>query len=81
MAADDARRVLMLAHTGREEAREVARAFVKALNDHGILVRLLREEAADLGLADDDRGRIELADGEPDAAHGCELAVVIGGDG
>ena len=35
------RRVLMLAHTGRDEAREVARAFCKALSGHGIVVRLL----------------------------------------
>ena len=33
------RRVLLLAHTGREEAREVARAFVKALSSNDIRVR------------------------------------------
>jgi NAD+ kinase len=81
-AADDARRVLLLAHTGRDEARQVARAFVDGLNGHGIVVRLLRVEAADLGLpGSDEAGLVELADGEPDASHGCELAVVIGGDG
>ena len=31
----DVRRVLLLAHTGREEARDVARAFVPALTAHG----------------------------------------------
>jgi NAD+ kinase len=82
VTADDARRVLLLAHTGRDEARQVARAFVDALNGHGIVVRLLRAEAAALGLPEhDDAGLVELVDGEPDAAHGCELAVVIGGDG
>jgi NAD+ kinase len=80
-AADHARRVLLLAHTGRDEAREVARAFVKSLNGHGIVVRLLAAEAAELGLSDEGDGLVELADGEPDAGHGCELAVVIGGDG
>ena len=44
------RRVLLLAHTGRDEAREVARAFCKALTGHGIVVRLLADEARDLGL-------------------------------
>ena len=35
------RRVLVLAHTGRAEVREVARACVKSLTYHGIAVRLL----------------------------------------
>jgi len=76
------RRVLMLAHTGRDEARDVARAFCKALSGHGIVVRLLAQEASDLGL-DPDRSdpAIELAPDEADAGDGCELALVIGGDG
>ena len=76
------RRVLMLAHTGRDEAREVARAFCKALSGHGIVVRLLAQEASDLGL-DPDRSdpAIELTSDEADAGDGCELALVIGGDG
>jgi NAD+ kinase len=76
------RRVLMLAHTGRDEARDVARAFCKALSGHGIVVRLLAQEASDLGL-DPDRSdsTIELASDEADAGDGCELALVIGGDG
>ena len=44
------RRVLVLAHTGRAEVREVARACVQRLTEHGIAVRLLADEAADLGL-------------------------------
>jgi NAD+ kinase len=76
------RRVLLLAHTGRAEAREVARAFCKALSAHGIVVRLLADEAGDLGLEprQSDPG-IEFAEDETDAGHGCELALVIGGDG
>ncbi len=72
------RRVLLLAHTGREEAREVARAFVKALASNEIRVRALASEAADLGLAPDD---LEVTDDETSAADDCELAIVIGGDG
>ena len=76
------RRVLMLAHTGRDEAREVARAFCKALSGHGIVVRLLAQEASDLGLHPDGSDpTIELASDEADAGEGCELALVIGGDG
>lgn len=79
---DGVRRVLVLAHTGREEAREVARACVRSLTAHGIVVRLLAEEAEDLDLA---RGPLEPDYETVDAAQyagvGCELALVIGGDG
>jgi NAD+ kinase len=72
------RRVLLLAHTGREDARDVARAFVKALSSHGIVVRALADEALDLGL---DPAELEIADDDDDAASDCELVIVIGGDG
>jgi NAD+ kinase len=82
--------VLLLAHTGREDARDVARAFCKALTAHGIVVRLLAGEAADLGVDptafEPGLETVETvgASGSgaaPDPAEGCELAVVIGGDG
>ncbi len=84
------RRVLLLAHTGRAEAREVARACTHALSAQGIGVCLLPDEAQDLELtaADDDAsavdtaaGRIETLGLEDRAGEGCELALVIGGDG
>lgn len=79
---DDVRRVLVLAHTGRPEAREVARACVAALTGHAIVVRLLAEEAADLGLSPGcGEPAIELVDAAQEAGEGCELALVIGGDG
>jgi NAD+ kinase len=76
------RRVLMLTHTGRDDARDVALAFCKALAGHGIVVRLLASEARDLGLdASDEDPAIEIADGEAGASDDCELALVLGGDG
>ena len=72
------RRVFVLAHTGREEAREVTRQFCKALHQHGLRVRLLRAEADDLAL---DLVDLETVEPGPDATGGCEVAVVIGGDG
>jgi NAD+ kinase len=76
------RRVLVLAHTGREAAREVARDFCKGLTGHGIVVRLLAGEAADLDLDPADyEPRIELTESESDASRDCELTLVIGGDG
>ncbi len=78
----DVRRVLVLAHTGRDEAREVARACCKALMSHGIVVRLLTHEAQDLGLEPASCSpEIELTDSESDASRDCELTLVIGGDG
>lgn len=73
------RRVLLVAHTGRDDAREVARAFVKALAAHGLVVRVLPSEADDLGLDTTAEG-VETAP-QPDASAGCELVLVIGGDG
>ena len=71
----------MLTHTGRDEAREVARAFCKALTGHGIVVRLLAAEAADLGLDPALRARARDRRRRSDGALDCELALVIGGDG
>jgi NAD+ kinase len=77
------RRVLVLAHTGRAEVREVARACVEALTQHGISVRLLADEAADLGLGTDPLGEglVETTVAEDVPGEGCELVLVIGGDG
>ena len=74
------RRVLVLAHTGRAEVREVARACVQSLTQHGIAVRLLADEAADLGLESAD-GLVETTCPDQVPGEGCELVLVIGGDG
>jgi NAD+ kinase len=71
--------VLLVAHTGRDDAREVARAFAKALSANGVLVRLLTGEALDLGFEETD-GSFEIVPEEA-ASNDCELVVVIGGDG
>ncbi|MDT0201547.1 NAD kinase [Nocardioides sp. AE5] len=76
----DPRRVLLLAHTGREDACAVARSFAEKLTAHQILVRVLESEAADLGVVPGNGG-IEAVPNDEQAAAGCEIAVVIGGDG
>ncbi len=77
-STDVPRRVLLVAHTGRDDAREVARAFTKALSAHDLTVRLLPAESADLGLGAADG--VELA-ADDDPSRDCELVLVIGGDG
>ena len=71
------RRVLVVAHTGRPDAREVAARFCVALAEHGIGVRLLQDEAADLDL---DLPGLEVVSQDA-ASEDCEVAVVFGGDG
>lgn len=76
MNETEPRCIFVLAHTGREDARDVARQFCKALRQHGLGVRLLREEAEELGLDD-----VETVECNERSTAGCELALVIGGDG
>lgn len=76
---DPDRRILLLAHTGREDARDVARAVVSALSANGLVVRMLDNEAEELELPSGHGVEtVTLAETHPAE---CELAVVIGGDG
>lgn len=82
------RTILLVVHTGREEATEVARRVEKVLGDNGIGLRVLSAEAVDRGplhLAPDDMRalgvEIEVVDPDEGAAEGCELVLVLGGDG
>ena len=71
------RKILVIAHTGRDEACVVARQCCEALHKHGIGLRLLKAEADDLTLDLE----VETVEPGPDASAGCELTLVIGGDG
>ena len=82
------RTVLLVVHTGREEATETARRVEKVLDDNGIGLRVLTAEAVDRGslhLAPDDMRAlgvdIQLTDADQNAAQGCELVMGLGGDG
>jgi NAD+ kinase len=74
----DVRRVLVIAHTGREDARDIAGQLCRSLHAHGIALRLLEQEADELSL---DLPDIETVKATAEAGVGCELALVIGGDG
>jgi NAD+ kinase len=81
------RTILLVVHTGREEATETARRVEKALAEHGIGLRVLAAEAVDHGLQQvPDALRslgssIEIVDADERAAEGCELVLALGGDG
>ncbi|WP_052850066.1 NAD kinase [Streptomyces avicenniae] len=78
------RTVFLLAHTGRPAAIRSAELVVQGLLAHGIGVRVLAEEAADLSLPEAAECVEKAAatdDGARAAVEGCELLVVLGGDG
>ncbi|MFH8410849.1 NAD kinase [Streptomyces sp. NPDC018019] len=76
-AAAGQRTVFLLAHTGRPAAVRSAELVVQGLLRSGIGVRVLAEEAADLPLP----ASVVRVESEQCAAEGCELLVVLGGDG
>jgi NAD+ kinase len=70
------RTMLVLAHTGRENALSSARQTINQLTAAGIAVRVTEEEALALACS----GAAVLPAG-PAAAEGAELVIVLGGDG
>jgi NAD+ kinase len=69
------RSVLLVTHTGRPDALKVAIDVVAGLTAAGITVRVPAAEAEAFHA-----GSVESVRGETPAA-GCELVVVVGGDG
>jgi NAD+ kinase len=70
------RTVLLVAHTGRAAARRTAHLVAERLTEAGIGIRVLAAEQPDLRLPD-----VDVVDVSTAAADGCELVVVLGGDG
>ena len=77
-ATPEERRVLVIAHTGRADARGVAVEFCRRLHGSGMSLRLLEQESDELDL---DLGDVDVVKPSGDAAAGCEVVLVIGGDG
>ncbi len=72
------RKVLLVGHPGRPEALQSAAQLVRGLSAHGIDVAGSKDELAAFGLL----GEPGVAPADPDdPSRGCELAVVLGGDG
>jgi NAD+ kinase len=75
-APSGSRHVLLAVHTGRRDIVELARSSAARLAKAGITVRLLEEEAAELGIDD-----VEVVPADAEAARGAEIVMVFGGDG
>jgi len=67
--------VLLVVNTGRDEARETARSIGKTLAANAIGLRVLSTEALDMGDV------VQTVEGDDSLADGCELVLVLGGDG
>ena len=70
------RSVLLLAHTGRPQVAHAARHVVSRLQEAGVVVRVLEQEATQIGLTG-----VEVCVDSATAALGAELVLVLGGDG
>lgn len=72
------REVLVVAHTGRGPARRTAQRAVTRLVEAGVAVRVLPDEAEELG---GPHVRVVEPSTDGSAATGAELVLVLGGDG
>jgi NAD+ kinase len=70
------RRVLLVANTRRRLAVQTTRQLAGRLLAEGLSVRALTEDQKELDLPG-----VEVVEANRDAGDGCELAIVIGGDG
>ena len=77
------RDILLVSHSGRGEIAETAQRVAAIFGEAGIGLRVLAEEADSTGLgavaAPD--GQVRIVESGPDAAVGCEMVIVLGGDG
>ena len=76
MTAESRREMLLVAHNGRADAPVAVRKAAEQFAASGVALRVLEDEAAELGLAD-----ATVVPAGPSAAEGCELVIVFGGDG
>ena len=70
------RDALLVTHTGRWDMVDRAREVSELLLSAGFQVRMLEDEAAELGVTD-----VKAVPPDESAAAGCEVVLVLGGDG
>ncbi len=74
---DGSRRILLEAHVGRPDIMATVAQVVDACAARGIAVRMLEETRERVAT----QSSVEPVADSPDAADGCELVLVLGGDG
>ncbi len=75
------REILLVAHPGRKEITETAHRVAKIFADAGIGLRVLADEAYSTQIDPSGGVPVAVVPGGPDAAVGCEMVLVLGGDG
>jgi NAD+ kinase len=77
---EDRREILIVAHPGRDEIAETARRAAKIFADAGIALRVIEDESYSTQL-ESSPTQVTVVEAGPDAAVGCEMVLVLGGDG
>lgn len=88
-AAVTDRTILLVAHPGRPDIEDTAQRAAKVFHEHGIALRVLVDEhdtsrvesTTGIDALSADRADVSVVDFGPGAAIGCELVLVLGGDG
>jgi NAD+ kinase len=80
------REILLVVHTGRAEIADTAHRAAQIFDEAGISLRVLADEAYSTGIdwagaLQASRNRPRVVDPGPEAAHGCEMVLALGGDG
>ena len=76
-APTEQRRILLVPNVGRPEIVAKVEQVVEACSRHGIAVRMLEDTGVEVAST----MSVETVPDLPDAAGGCELVLVLGGDG
>lgn len=76
------REILLVSHPGRAEIIETAHRVAKIFADAGICLRVLADEADSTRFEAEPGGYpVRVVEHSPEAAVGCEMVLVLGGDG
>lgn len=81
MAEQAQREILLVPHLFRSSNIDSASRAARLLHDAGISVRLLQQEAMEVIDTDPVLGQLDRVTANENAAKGCELVLVLGGDG
>ena len=76
------REILVVSHSGRTEISDTTRRIARVFAGAGIGLRVLATEVdQSVDPASPDDVQVTVVEPRPDAATGCELVLVLGGDG